>query len=686
MRGGEFYDRGKISVADVVLEGAGVDISSLPGVQSCRAVDSTFQISQNLSLDDLHLVRSSFVRAGAVTVDVKDFSVADATVTVHGGDEFEQLTVNGGSLNTANLASGTVAVDHFVLRGSYNGIGADIRMYPGVEAVLAGQQYPTSTIGPGTVASFARLTAPTAGITVDNGSLFVGGDGASVVNNITASGTGIAVGLQQTSVEALALTDNAGMVLEPGSAITRSLTISGGAFLSLSTNLTCRDVTISGSGSSLRLNLSNVSARTLTIGGPTNLASRVGDTFEAIYLYDQANFIAAEDVSVATLNVDTASFSRDSHSITAGYLSLAGVDWTFAAGDSITNQLQLLRSTTFSLGADMSVPRIIVGSNSISSIVGNGHRFSTGIMQLFYGGTFTLQPGNSITQSVEFFGPSGKLVASTPISVQSVVFTGGAEGSNLTLAGFTGTSAAGAWGLQLPGNVASVVEADIAAGRITAPAAAGPLSVTYDEASSKTYVTVANPFAQQAVAAGQSLSDVSYTGESQGITTTASFAAGVAGENGSTITLKFLAPTSGLFSSRVDLGGTNNLEQVLQLTYDPADLTNAEQNELFLAWFRESDGVWVNSVLGNTGTNPGYTGAAWLGSWSAYIAAHPGATLSNSLGAFGVDTQSKTVWAAINHNSQFGVVASVPEPSTCSLALACLGFICHSMWRRLKRA
>src|SRR5208283_1966362 len=64
---------------------------------------------------------------------------------------------------------------------------------------------------------------------------------------------------------------------------------------------------------------------------------------------------------------------------------------------------------------------------------------------------------------------------------------------------------------------------------------------------------------------------------------------------------------------------------------------------------------WLNAVAGNIGTN---LGGFHLGAWL------PG---DMTLGDWGVDMTSHTVWAVLDHNSDFAVV---PEPSTLSLLAA----------------
>ena len=74
----------------------------------------------------------------------------------------------------------------------------------------------------------------------------------------------------------------------------------------------------------------------------------------------------------------------------------------------------------------------------------------------------------------------------------------------------------------------------------------------------------------------------------------------------------------------------------------------------------------MNAIDGNVGG----TASFFQGSWTAYLAANPGATPSTALGTYGHDATTNSVWAVVNHNSDFAVII-VPEPA--SLALAGLG-------------
>jgi hypothetical protein len=102
---------------------------------------------------------------------------------------------------------------------------------------------------------------------------------------------------------------------------------------------------------------------------------------------------------------------------------------------------------------------------------------------------------------------------------------------------------------------------------------------------------------------------------------------------------------------------------VLQMDYDPGFLpgTSAANDPLYLAWLDPATDDWVNAIDGDFGTN---LGTYHLGAWQ------PG---DLTLGDWGVNVANHTVWAVVNHNSEFAVV---PEPSTLTLlGVATIGLL-----------
>lgn len=127
-----------------------------------------------------------------------------------------------------------------------------------------------------------------------------------------------------------------------------------------------------------------------------------------------------------------------------------------------------------------------------------------------------------------------------------------------------------------------------------------------------------------------------------------------------TLTMQFSAPVTGMPQSDVlHLGGVPPLASgqpgetdvfVLQLSV--AGITA----DSYLGWLDPETDAWVNAVTGNFG------GAAFFAGDHAY---NP--LTDFQVGTYGVDTANQTVWAVLNHNSDFAVV---PEPRTALLFLA----------------
>lgn len=140
-----------------------------------------------------------------------------------------------------------------------------------------------------------------------------------------------------------------------------------------------------------------------------------------------------------------------------------------------------------------------------------------------------------------------------------------------------------------------------------------------------------------------------------------------------------------LISDVVDLSGMSSAGTgqtspfVLQMTYNPALLPLgvgsqglwASNEWLYLGWLNPNTDTWQNAVLGNYGSsNDAFVG---VGAWSG----------DTTLGDWGVNTTNNTVWAVVNHNSEFAVV---PEPSTCVLfVVGAVGLLGYGWQRRRTR-
>lgn len=160
----------------------------------------------------------------------------------------------------------------------------------------------------------------------------------------------------------------------------------------------------------------------------------------------------------------------------------------------------------------------------------------------------------------------------------------------------------------------------------------------------------------------------------EGISTSATFLAGSAG-GVRTVETSFVTtvddPISNDFIRASDiyvLSGTGSDIFALQLVIDAVTETH------FLGWL--SDGEWINAIDGNSATGS----SAVQGFLGSYEAAGVFAT-ADYLGSWGVDIESGSVWAILDHNSYFAVV---PEPSTTALLLALVSCGGALLYRRRK--
>lgn len=157
----------------------------------------------------------------------------------------------------------------------------------------------------------------------------------------------------------------------------------------------------------------------------------------------------------------------------------------------------------------------------------------------------------------------------------------------------------------------------------------------------------------------------------------------LAGTPGSAVALEpmlaWSARESDTFSDVLDLTNTAGTIQIVRLTYAPAILGDVAPTDLLLGW-RNPQAAWVNAVLGNGGPSGGSAITAASGSPQA------NGVLADTafLGSWGRDTATNSVWAVVDHNSDFAVIA-VPEPATSALLLAAVAAGLAGLDRRRRR-
>ncbi|MFM1904120.1 MAG: hypothetical protein RLZZ440_2020 [Planctomycetota bacterium] len=141
------------------------------------------------------------------------------------------------------------------------------------------------------------------------------------------------------------------------------------------------------------------------------------------------------------------------------------------------------------------------------------------------------------------------------------------------------------------------------------------------------------------------------------------------------VTMRFdPPPTAGLFASDVlTLTGTSPGAVVLSLTYDAAVAASFSGRDVCLGWLdarQESPtfGTWVNAIDGNA-VNQVTQSEPFAGSWTSYSSDLGGVTPATAIGAWGIDNSSRSVWAVIDHASQFAVIplGMSPRPGDANL-------------------
>lgn len=129
-------------------------------------------------------------------------------------------------------------------------------------------------------------------------------------------------------------------------------------------------------------------------------------------------------------------------------------------------------------------------------------------------------------------------------------------------------------------------------------------------------------------------------------------------------------------SNVLGLGGTAvPSKYLLAMAYDPSQLGGDETvlaSAGLISVFSKSGSNWVNTGWSFQGNGALPTTVGGFDSLAAL-----------SVGAYGIDTASDTVWVVLNHASEFAV-ATIPEPGAMSLLTAGLIGLLAYAWRRRK--
>ena len=175
------------------------------------------------------------------------------------------------------------------------------------------------------------------------------------------------------------------------------------------------------------------------------------------------------------------------------------------------------------------------------------------------------------------------------------------------------------------------------------------------------------------VSSGSSFSGITLTNTSAlGHGTTASVIGGTATADRN-VGLAMTVPTGSgkVIGDSVNLSGFGSTSGqptdtfVLQMSFDPSAALAAygDLTGMRLMWFDTSLGDWTLATDGNFGGTPMFFAGAY------------DPAVDNHLGYYGVDLATDTVWAVLNHNSEFAVGWVVPEPSSWVPLLGGLGML-----------
>ena len=357
-----------------------------------------------------------------------------------------------------------------------------------------------------------------------------------------------------------------------------------------------------------------------------------------------------------------------------GTLTLSGTN-TYTGGTAVNGGILTFLNTSAKASGTVTV----AAAGAIGLGVGGAGYYSSADVDSLFAGTL---PGFSMNAAsgVAIDTSAGNFTYTTNQSAARALTKLGANaltlsGANTYNGGTTVTagtlilasnSAAGSAGIVLSGASSSTLQINSGvtiANNITCSNTNAGSSVNRQVANAAAYTVGTSGSLTSAFAGGQA-------------DTTASILAGTNAQGSpATLAMSFTdtsaASNDALRKSDVfTLSGTATDLFVLQLNVTGLDSAS------YLGWLNGST-TWANAVSGNTGNNASAAQQGYLGSFSAFQVAN-GATLSNYIGAYGVDISGGSTWAVLNHNSDY---AAVPEPGTWAL-LALTGTFFMVMRRR----
>jgi len=340
-------------------------------------------------------------------------------------------------------------------------------------------------------------------------------------------------------------------------------------------------------------------------------------------------------------------------------------------------------------------------NNSNSLTIGNSARgvlnlTDTGVVTINAGsGTLTLGNGTTCNGTLNL-GTGGEVGTLNAAEVRG---SGGAATVNFNLSGtttfapkLTGSLAvtkSGAGALTISGSNSYTGGTTLNAGTLIAgnnnAFGTGSIIINAGTLLVQTGVTTPNNVIlnggglAQTLGSGSALANAIDTSSTLGGSTTGALLLGGTTSASATLESSFAA-TSGAANDNVRLSSVFHLSGIPVIDLDSGQTDTfvlqlqlaSIQSDSFLGWLDPGSNRWVNAVLGNIGGTASFQGNGAYNPSTDFV-----------LGYYGVDISAHTVWAVINHNSDFSTIGTVPEPST--WALLALGLTATFVVSRRKK-
>jgi len=612
------------------------------------------------------------------------------------------LVVSGAAQSLISTATLAMSGDNAVFNVGETGQDVDLR----VTAAVYGATLRKSGLG---TMELTRANSYSGGTIVNAGILKLTAAGATGSGAITINGGTLEIATAAFNAlgnpSIAAITINAGGTLLAANSVNNAhnlgaLTLNGGTLASNGVtsgfgNFVLRNVTTGGSARS------SIESLTITIGGGAN-AFTVNDAVAGTDLLVSAAVLANGTAGIAKAGAGTMELTGSNTytggtTISAGTLKLSGNGSAGSGGIDIAaaGTLEYARSqAVFLLSSHVITGQgtFVKSGSGLMYFRGETANTNVGVAYVLNGGTVLMGDNNVAGWTATF----GSLSGNAPITpawqgTGAFVIEAGARNEDTTFSGTLlnaypgdgvaktmGLTKVGTGSLELTGTNTYTGGTTISAGTLIAGNASALGTAGVSIAGGGTLLTPAGvSVSNTRTLAGGTLGFTSNAAAG----TLASLAAGSAGAT------QVLAPTTAwasgtaevTYSDVLTLTNTSSIPQVLTMEFNPTGLAQGLIDSLELGWFDPGTSDWVSAIDGNSGG----TATFFSGSWAEYLVATSGATPANSLGVYGRDTGGNNVWAVINHNSDFAVIA-VPEPTTGMMVIA--AGVAAALLRRRPRA